>query len=140
MNDFNSSIHSENLTKLNDQHSLSKSNENLSDKTITETNTRICTCSNRKLSDNHFSKNKFTLSDQGRLLEELHLSPQSLQSMHNDGLFYIHDLVLVFLRNISQFYQILIKHYHVSKRQANSFVKILKKWWKKHQKIIIPSV
>jgi hypothetical protein len=129
----NSSVYVENLTKLNDHGSLPESNEKLSDETLAETNTKLCTCSKRNLSDIDFPRNKFAFADQGRLLEELHLSPQSLQSMYNDGLVYIRDLVLVFLRNIPQFYQILVKHYYVPKRQANLFVKILQKWWKKQQ-------
>jgi hypothetical protein len=53
--------------------------------------------------------------------------------MHNDGLFYIHDLLLVYLKNISQFHQILLEHYHLSKNQADLFVKIMNKWWEKYQ-------
>jgi hypothetical protein len=102
---------------INISNSSSKSNE-------IDENIKFCTCSKRKLSDNDFS-------NQDKLLEELHLSQRSLQSMHNDGLFYIHDLVIVFLRNISQFNQILLKRYCLSKKQVNLFVKIMNKWWKK---------
>jgi hypothetical protein len=126
MNSCNLSTKSEETIKLNNHNSLSKSKKKLSDENITETNIKICTCSKRKLSD-----------DQGRLLEELHLSKRSLQSMYNDGLFYIHDLVLVFLRNIPQFDRILVKHYYVSKKQANLYVKVMQKWWEKHRKEFI---
>jgi hypothetical protein len=120
---------------MNSCNSSAKSNKKFVDENITyETNMKFCICSKRKLSDNHFSMNTFAFTNQCRLLEELHLSKRSLQSMSNDGLFYVHDLVLVFLRNISQFYQILVKHYYVSKKQANLYVKIMQQWWKKHQK------
>jgi hypothetical protein len=107
---------------LTDHTSLPKSYKKLSDENLTETEIKFCRCPKGKLSD-----------DQGRLLEELHLSKRSLQSMYNDGLFYIHDLVLVFLRNNSQFDRILVKYYHVSKKQANLYVKVMQKWREKHQ-------
>ncbi|CAF2619056.1 unnamed protein product [Rotaria sp. Silwood2] len=125
------------ITKIDNYDVLSKSNRKLSDENIIETNVKLCTCSKRKLSDIHISMLKFAFSNQDKLLKELHLSKRSLQSMYNDGLFYVHDLVLVFLRNISQFDQILLKHYYLSRKQANLFVKIMNKWWKKHQRKFI---
>jgi hypothetical protein len=122
MNSCNSSTESEEIIKLNDHNSLPKSNRKLLDENLTETEIKFCRCPKRKLSD-----------DRGRLLEELHLSKRSIQPMYNDGLFYIHDLVLVFLRNSSQFDQILVKHYCVSKKQANLYVKVMQKWRDKHQ-------
>jgi hypothetical protein len=103
------------------------------DENIIETSVKLCTCSKRKLSDNHFHAVKFNVSNHNKLLEELHLSNLSLESMCNDGLVYIHDLVLVFLKYVSQFDQILCNRYHLSKKQANRFVKIMNKWWEKHQ-------
>ncbi|CAF3628022.1 unnamed protein product [Rotaria sordida] len=133
INIFNSSSKLKDRIKLDNYDILSKSNRKFSNENITETNIKLCTCSKRKLSDIHISMLKFALSNQDKLLKELHLSKRSLQSMYNDGLYYVHDLVLVFIRNISQFYQILLKHYYLSKKQANLFVKIMNKWWKKHQ-------
>jgi hypothetical protein len=114
-------------------NTLFKSDRKLSDENRIETAVQLCTCSKRKLSDNHFPIVKVTLSNQDRLLEKLYLSKRSLQSMHNDGLFYIHDLVLVYLKNISQFHQILLEHYHLPKNQADLFVNIMNKWWEKYQ-------
>ncbi len=121
-----------NMNSSNSSIYLEDSNEKLFDKNenIGETNIKVCTCFKRKLSDTNFSMNQSTFSDEDRLLEELYLSSRSLQLMHNDGLFYIHDLVSVFLQNTPQFYQILVKHYHVSKKLANLITKIMQKWWK----------
>ena len=112
---------------------LSNDHRNLLNESITETDVKLCTCSKRKLSDNHFPIENIVCSNQDKLLEELHLSNRSLQSMHNDGLFYIHDLVLLFLRHTSQFHQILSKTYYVPQKRANLFVKTMNKWWKKHR-------
>ncbi|CAF3424264.1 unnamed protein product [Rotaria sp. Silwood1] len=133
INALNSSSKLKEITKLDNDDTLSKSNRKFSDENITKKNVKLCTCSKRKLSDIHISMLKFAFSNQDKLLKELHLSKQSLQSMYNDGLFYVHDLVLIFLRNISQFYQILVKRYYLTKKQANLFVKIMNKWWKKHR-------
>jgi hypothetical protein len=116
------------LSKLNE---INRFDRKLLDEDITKPEIKLCTCSKRKLSDNDFCTINFAFSNQDKLLEELHLSKRSLQSMHDDGLFYIHDLVLVFLKNISQFDQVLSQRYYLSKKQTNIFVKVMNKWWKK---------
>ncbi|CAF3480664.1 unnamed protein product [Rotaria socialis] len=100
---------------------------------MTKANLKYCTCSKQSLPENDFSMLKFTLPHQDKSLKELHVSKRSLQLMHNDNLFYVRDLVLVFRRNISQFYEILLKRYYLSKTQAKLLVKIMNNWWKKHQ-------
>ncbi|CAF3432131.1 unnamed protein product [Rotaria socialis] len=127
MNIFNCS------SQLNDLDILSRSNKRFSDENMTKTNLKYCTCSKQSLPENDFSMLKFTLPHQDKSLKELHVSKRSLQLMHNDNLFYVRDLVLVFRRNISQFYEILLKRYYLSKTQAKLLVKIMNNWWKKHQ-------
>ncbi|CAF1064116.1 unnamed protein product [Rotaria magnacalcarata] len=127
MNIFNCS------SQLNNPDILSRSNKRFSDENMTKTNLKYCTCSKQNLPENDFSMLKFTLPNQDKSLKELHVSKRSLQLMHNDNLFYVRDLVLVFRRNISQFYEILLKRYYLSKTQAKLFVKIMNNWWKKHQ-------
>lgn len=79
--------------------------------------------------ENHFPIKRFALCNENRGLEELCFSSQSLQSMFNDGLLYIHDLVNIFLQNPSQFHRILVKRYHVPAKQAILTSQIMQHWW-----------
>jgi hypothetical protein len=55
--------------------------------------------------------------------------------MYDDDHFYVDDLVLVFLRNVPQFYQILVQHYWVSKKTSQFMCKSHTKMVEKlHQK------
>ncbi|CAF0731118.1 unnamed protein product [Adineta steineri] len=117
-------------SESNTCNSSFKSNRKLSN----ETNNKFYTSLKRKLSNNSCcSTVKYNSFNQDKLFEELHLSKHSLQSMYNDGLFYIHDLTFIFLKNMSEFNQILITRYHLSKEQANLFVQVMNKWWEKYR-------
>ena len=100
-------------------------NPSLTDEGIDRTDVKLCTCSKRQRCENDASvMNR---------LEALSLSKRSLQSMHDDGLVYIRDLVSIFLHGTSQFEQLLRERYHLPAKQARLFFQVLDRRWIQYQ-------
>ncbi|CAF0731271.1 unnamed protein product [Didymodactylos carnosus] len=66
-------------------------------------------------------------------IEILILPKNSVRLMNNDGLLYVHELVLLFLQNMNKFQQTLICRYHIQMNMAKSFNQIMKSWWSRYQ-------